>query len=100
MWCRKETYPPQNELCIKSSTMGIHIEVPEGLPLSDFELRMNLAAKLFDRGLITSGQGAKMADLSKQAFLELLGKYEVSVFQYDMNEVLDDLQTIRNARNR
>ena len=59
--------------------------------LSQFELSMHLAAKLFERGMITSGQGAEMVGLSKSAFIELLGKYEVSVFQYDMDDVLEDL---------
>lgn len=79
--------------------MGININVPEGLMLSDFELKMNLAAKLFDRGLITSGQGAEMVGLSKQDFIMLLGKYEVSIFQYDMNEILQDVNKINDARN-
>lgn len=79
--------------------MGVHINVPEGLMLSDFELSMNLAAKLFDRGLITSGQGAEMVGLSKRDFIRLLGKYEVSIFQYDMDEILRDVNKINNARN-
>jgi len=79
--------------------MGVHIKVPESLGLSEFEIGMNLAAKLFDRGLISSGQGAEMVGLSKQAFIKLLGKYEVSIFQYDMEEVLEDLNTIKHARN-
>ncbi|MDZ4682137.1 MAG: UPF0175 family protein [Saprospiraceae bacterium] len=32
-----------------------------------------------------------MVGLSKQAFIEMLGKYEVSVFQYDINEIEDDI---------
>ncbi|MFK8162968.1 MAG: UPF0175 family protein [Lewinella sp.] len=71
--------------------MGVQINVPDGLMLSQFELSMHLAAKLFERGMITSGQGAEMVGLSKSAFIELLGKYGVSVFQYDMDDVLEDL---------
>jgi len=33
-----------------------------------------------------------MVGLSKKAFIELLGKYEVSVFQYNMDEILEDLE--------
>ncbi len=29
--------------------------------------------------------------LSKQDFIELLGKYKVSVFQYDMDEIEEDI---------
>jgi len=79
--------------------MGVYIEVPDGLMLSEFELSMHLAAKLFDRGLITSGQGAEMVGLPKRDFIKSLGKYEVSVFQYDMDEILEDVNKIKNARN-
>ncbi len=60
--------------------MSIQLNLPEGLRISAFELQVLLAAKLFEEGLITSGQGAAMVGLSKQAFIELLGKYKVSVF--------------------
>ncbi|PSR11709.1 MAG: hypothetical protein DA408_07580 [Bacteroidetes bacterium] len=33
-----------------------------------------------------------MVGLSKKAFLELLGKYGVSVFQYEIDEALADLK--------
>ena len=52
---------------------------------------MLLAAKLFEEGLITSGQGGEMVGLSKQAFVELLGKYKVSIFQYSIDEIEDDV---------
>lgn len=71
--------------------MSIEIKLPDGLKISPFELNMLLAAKLFDEGLITSGQGAEMVGLSKQAFIELLGKYKVSVFQYDIDEIEEDI---------
>lgn len=71
--------------------MSIQINLPEGLKISAFELQVLLAAKLFEEGLITSGQGAAMVGLSKQAFIELLGKYKVSVFQYDMDEIEEDI---------
>ena len=52
---------------------------------------MLFAAKLFDEGLITTGQGAVMVGLSKQAFIEMLGKYKVSIFQYDFDELEEDI---------
>jgi predicted HTH domain antitoxin len=71
--------------------MSIQINLPDGLQISQFELSMLLAAKLFDEGLISSGQGAEMVGLSKQAFIELLGKYKVSVFPYDIDEIEEDV---------
>ena len=71
--------------------MSIQIHLPEGLKISPFELTMLLAAKLFEEGLISTGQGAEMVGLSKQAFIEMLGKYKVSIFQYDIDEVEEDI---------
>jgi predicted HTH domain antitoxin len=71
--------------------MSIQIDLPEGLKITRFEINMLLAAKLFDEGLISSGQGAVMVGLSKQAFIEMLGKYKVSIFQYDIHEIEEDI---------
>ncbi|MEL7120828.1 MAG: UPF0175 family protein [Bacteroidota bacterium] len=70
--------------------MTLQIKIPKDLELNEFELLMNLAAKLFDRGLISSGQAAEMVNISKRAFLEIVGSYGVSIFQYDEEE-LDNL---------
>lgn len=71
--------------------MSIQINLPEGLHKSKFELSMLFAAKLFEEGLISTGQGAIMVGLSKHAFIQLLGKYKVSIFQYDINEIDEDI---------
>lgn len=74
--------------------MSIEITLPEGLSISNFELRMLLAVKLFEEGMITSGQGAQMVDLSKRAFIEMLGKYKISPFQYEMEEIESDIANV------
>jgi len=71
--------------------MSIQVNLPDGLNLSQFELGMLIAAKLFDEGLISSGQGAAMVGLSKQAFIELLGKHKVSIFQYNIEDIEEDI---------
>ncbi|MEM8896983.1 MAG: UPF0175 family protein [Bacteroidota bacterium] len=71
--------------------MSIQVNLPAGLELSEFELKMMLASKLFDEGLVTAGQGADIVGLSKRAFIELLGKYNVSLFQYDVEELKQDI---------
>ncbi len=71
--------------------MSIQLNIPDGLNKTQFELSMLFASKLFDEGLITTGQGAGMVGLSKQAFIEMLGKYNVSIFQYDFDEVEEDI---------
>ena len=71
--------------------MTYQINVPDTVQLSDFELTMNLAALLFDRGILSSGQAADMVGLTKRSFLEMVGKYGVSIFQYDEDEFLEEI---------
>lgn len=69
----------------------ITLEIPGNLEMSQFEVTMMLAAKLYEEGKLSSGQVAEIAGLSKRAFIELLGKYGVSVFGYDFDELESDL---------
>lgn len=78
----------------RKGQMSVNIKLPDGLQISEFELSMLLASKLFESGLISSGQGAEMVGLSKRAFIEMLGKYEVSVFGYDFDELEEELDEI------
>jgi predicted HTH domain antitoxin len=58
------------------------IKLPQSVQLNSFEIAMTLAARLYERGILSSGQAAEMVGLSKRAFIELLEKYGVSVFGY------------------
>jgi predicted HTH domain antitoxin len=71
----------------------IESTLPKTVDISDFEVKMIVASKLYELGKLSSGQAAELAGLSKRAFLELLGKYNVSVFGYDENELAEDLKT-------
>ena len=62
--------------------------------MTDFDLRMTLAAKLFEAGSLSSGQAAKIVGLSKRAFIEMLGQYGVSVFGYDFEDIEEDLKHV------
>ena len=73
--------------------MTYQITLPDRVQLSEFELNMNLSMMLFDRGILTSGQAAAMVGISKRSFVELAGKYNVSVFQYDVDELMEDLRS-------
>jgi predicted HTH domain antitoxin len=64
----------------------IELTLPKSVDVSDFELKMIIAAKLYELGRLSSEQAAEVAGLSKRAFLELLGKYNVSIFGYDEKE--------------
>ncbi len=51
----------------------IELILPKTVDVSDFELKMIIAAKLYELGKLSSGQAAEVAGLSKRAFIELLG---------------------------
>ena len=70
----------------------VTVKIPKTLSLSEFEIRMILASRLYETGKITSGQAAEMVGLSKRAFIELLGKDNVSVFGYTLED--EDLSVL------
>jgi predicted HTH domain antitoxin len=68
----------------------MRVELPH--TLSEEEARTLLAVKLFEVGKVTLGQAAKIAELSKRAFLEILGRYAVPVFNYSPEELRRELE--------
>jgi len=67
------------------------VKLPEEIQLGEFELNMLIAGKLFEKGRLSSGQACKIVGISKRAFLEILGKYDISVFGYNFNDLEEDL---------
>ena len=72
------------------SVAELRVELPETLSVD--EARMLLAVKLYEVGRVTLGQASKIADLSKQAFLETLGRYKVPVFNYSPDDLRRELE--------
>lgn len=72
----------------------VELTLPKSAGISDFEAKMVAAAKLYELGRLSSGQAAEVAGLSKRAFLELLGKYNVSVFGYDEKDLDEELKNL------
>lgn len=70
----------------------ISIKLPDFFELDETEAKFLLASKLYEQGKLSLGQGAQLAGVSKRTFIELLGKYGVSVFNYDPKELQDDLK--------
>ncbi len=70
------------------------LKIPDSVDKGDNELAMIIASKLYEDGTLSSGQAADLAGISKRTFIELLGKYGVSVF----SDSVDDLESdIANA---
>ena len=62
------------------------INIPE--ETDEKEVKMAVASILFDKGILSSGQAADFANISKREFIETVGKYGVSIF----GETTDDLR--------
>ena len=61
----------------------VTLNIPDSVETTEFELKMTLAAKLFEEGKVSSGQAAEIIGISKRSFIELVGSFGVSVFGYD-----------------
>jgi predicted HTH domain antitoxin len=72
------------------------LNIPDTVDLNDREAKMLLASRLYEKGKLTLGQAAELVGLSKRAFMEILGDYDVSIFNYPLSELEND---IKNARD-
>ena len=72
----------------------ICLKFPESIQIDVNELKIIIAGRLYEKGILSLGQGADLVGLSKRTFIELLGKYEISLFNYSPDELERDL---RNA---
>jgi predicted HTH domain antitoxin len=69
----------------------IQINIPDEVELKDYEFSMIIASKLYEDGKLSSGQAADIAGLSKRTFIELLGRYGVSVFSTSLSDLESDI---------
>lgn len=74
----------------------IQFTIPDTVDLDDKEAKMLLASRLYEKGKLTLGQAASIVGLSKRTFMEILGNYDVSVFNFPESEIGYD---IKNARD-
>lgn len=71
-------------------TTEVKISIPSSL--SEDEVKTILAVKLYELEKISLGQAAKIAGFSKRAFMEILGKYKVPIFNYSPEELREELE--------
>lgn len=55
------------------------------------EVAMLVATRLYEQGKLSLGHAAEMAGLTKRTFAELLGKYNVSIFNYPASDLSRDV---------
>ena len=56
------------------------LELPDTVNLNEQEAKSLLGASLYENGTLSLGQAADLAGYTKRTFMEILGKYKVSIF--------------------
>jgi predicted HTH domain antitoxin len=69
----------------------IQINIPDSVDMKDYDFSMIVAAKLYEEAKLSSGQAAQIVGLSKRAFIEMLGKYGVSVISTSVSDLYSDI---------
>jgi hypothetical protein len=67
------------------------LKIPDSV--YEIDVKMQLAAHLFENGTLSSGQAADLVGITKREFLETVGKYGVSIF----GESLEDIENLING---
>ncbi len=60
-------------------------------------IRLMAALKMFELGKISSGKAAELAGMSRVEFLEVCGRYRVSIFNYPDEEVEEEIKRDLNT---
>lgn len=69
----------------------IKLNIPDTLNLKNFDFSIYLASKMYQDGLVTAGQAAEIVGVSKRTFIEILGKYGVSLFSSSKEDLENDI---------
>jgi predicted HTH domain antitoxin len=72
--------------------MKIELTIPDtAIDMPEGDVKLLLAGTLFERGLLDSGYAAKSIGISREQFLEKVGKFDVPIFQYTANDIRRDV---------
>ncbi len=80
----------------------LSVEIPESISLSikipeselKARLKVELAIRLYQKGVLGFGKARELAGLNKWQFQEILAKENISL-NYDVEELERDLETLR-----
>jgi predicted HTH domain antitoxin len=70
---------------------SIVLNIPDTGNLSSFDFSIYIAGKLYEVELLSAGQAASLANLSKRAFIEIMGRYGISPFSTKVEDLLEDI---------
>lgn len=67
------------------------LNVPDSLDVDNRGIAMLVSTQLYKEGKLSLGQAAEVAGLTKRTFAELLGTYNVSIFNFPASEISNDV---------
>jgi predicted HTH domain antitoxin len=67
------------------------LNIPDSLDLDNKQVAMLVASRLYEQGKLSLGQAAEVAGLTKRTFAEILGDYNVSIFNYPASDISRDV---------
>ncbi len=67
------------------------INIPHQINTKAFDIQIYLAAKLYEDAILSAGQAADLAGISKRTFIEIIGHYGVSVFGESVSDLDSDI---------
>lgn len=70
------------------------LAVPFNKQLLTHGVNRSMALSLFQDGLITMGQAAKIAGMTQESFIELLGETEIPAVNYSPDDLEEELSHI------
>lgn len=65
--------------------------VPDTFEMDEKEVAMLIATRLYEQGKLSLGQAAEFVGMTKRTFAELLGRYNVSIFNYPSSDLSSDV---------
>jgi len=68
------------------------LNLPDSLDMTNKEVVMLVASKLYEQGKLSLGQAAELAGLTKRTFAELLSQYQVSIFNFPPTDLASDIE--------
>ena len=70
---------------------NVNVNVPDTLDVDEKDVAMLIATRLYEQGKLSLGQAAEVAGFTKRTFAELLGSYNVSIFNYPASDLSKDV---------
>jgi len=67
------------------------LNIPDSLDVDNRDLAMLVSTRLYEQGKLSLGEAAEVAGLTKRTFAELLGSYNVSIFNFPASDLSRDV---------